>query len=827
MIKAPSANSLLRSRFPGDAIGSDSAIDPSISRATDQLDGVSPLNSAAADIVHGRALNADPLLISPSGSPVTAAPVVGAPTLSINDTPDHVINAIESTSVAFSVSGVPTGATGQVTFTNSANHQDVVSIAGNGTYSANLSTLLDGTISSSLSATSSSGSSTTISGNSVSLDTDRDLNPTVSVNAINPSHVTFTISGLEGDETGTITFTDSHNQQDVVPVGSNGNYVADLSNLTNGTVTYLLSVTDPAGNVTSVDPPINLGDGSANAPGGVPQLPTLLNGYASRPLWNVAGVDYAVGVNAGTVLKIPSAANLPQGATLYNGAIYVDGNNVTLNGYNLSGLTVMINADATGTVTISNCASSTTGIIRSTTDATANLVVEYCTLDGGGPAASTDFATIQTWCPTTVEYCFIGNSGQGIHVSGADFTAQYNVLEGFAFSAAQHANAIYISGSNDPSVSTTIAYNTIYSEVTSGPPNGPIGIGAAIAFFDDGGSFYNSQVSNNTVISASSHAASYLIGYYVTSPSFATGGTVSDNFLASVNGWGGPNSGAFGAFYNGSPGLVQATVTNNIDMANGNVITGTNSEVPGTSSGVPSILLFSTDSGTVGDGVTNDNTLTLTGTAVANSTVKVFDGATLLGTAMAGSNGAWSYTTGTLANGSHSFTATDTVAGTTSAASTALSVTVDTVAPVKPVIGSNSVSASNIVTLNGTAEANSKVTVFDGTTQLGTATANASGAWNFVTASLVSGNHSLTATDTDAAGNTSAVSALVNLTLSAPVVAANLVVNGSFETGNFTGWTLGGNDTGSIYINSQSQSGQGAAASTTWGFGRRTLGWTI
>ena len=45
----------------------------------------------------------------------------------------------------------------------------------------------------------------------------------------------------------------------------------------------------------------------------------------------------------------------------------------------------------------------------------------------------------------------------------------------------------------------------------------------------------------------------------------------------------------------------------------------------------PSITSFSTDSGTVGDGITNDNTLTLTGTAEANSTVKVYDGATLLG----------------------------------------------------------------------------------------------------------------------------------------------------------------------------------------------------
>ena len=72
----------------------------------------------------------------------------------------------------------------------------------------------------------------------------------------------------------------------------------------------------------------------------------------------------------------------------------------------------------------------------------------------------------------------------------------------------------------------------------------------------------------------------------------------------------------------------------------------------------------------MGDGITNDNTLTLSGTAEANATVKVFDGATLLGSAVANGSGAWSYTTAALANGSHSLTATATdAAGNTGAAS--------------------------------------------------------------------------------------------------------------------------------------------------------------
>ena len=73
-----------------------------------------------------------------------------------------------------------------------------------------------------------------------------------------------------------------------------------------------------------------------------------------------------------------------------------------------------------------------------------------------------------------------------------------------------------------------------------------------------------------------------------------------------------------------------------------------------------------------GDHITNDSTPTLTGTAEANATVKVYDGATLLGTTTANGSGAWSFTTAALANGAHSLTAIATdVAGNTSAASTA------------------------------------------------------------------------------------------------------------------------------------------------------------
>src|SRR5262249_31387800 len=68
-------------------------------------------------------------------------------------------------------------------------------------------------------------------------------------------------------------------------------------------------------------------------------------------------------------------------------------------------------------------------------------------------------------------------------------------------------------------------------------------------------------------------------------------------------------------------------------------------------------------------------------------------------------------------------------------------------------------------TLVGTAEANTKVSVYDGSALLGTVTANTSGAWSFPTPKLADGTHAFTTTDTDSAGLTSAPSSPFNVTV--------------------------------------------------------------
>ena len=170
----------------------------------------------------------------------------------------------------------------------------------------------------------------------------------------------------------------------------------------------------------------------------------------------------------------------------------------------------------------------------------------------------------------------------------------------------------------------------------------------------------------------------------------------------------------------------------------------------------PAITSFSTDSGVVGDHITNDNTLTLTGTAVAGSTVKVYDGATLLGSTAADSSGAWNYTTAALADGNHNLTAIDTdAAGNTSVASSALALTIDTTAPATPT-ATVSVGTGTFAYLSGTAEAGSTVSILSGAngTLVGTALAGANGAWSFMKFGATPTTFTLTATD--AAGNNSA-----------------------------------------------------------------------
>ena len=173
----------------------------------------------------------------------------------------------------------------------------------------------------------------------------------------------------------------------------------------------------------------------------------------------------------------------------------------------------------------------------------------------------------------------------------------------------------------------------------------------------------------------------------------------------------------------GNPSVASASLSVSIDTT-----------VPATPS-APDLAAASDTGVSDTDNLTNVTRPTFTGTAEAGSTVTLYNGANAVGTGVATAAGDWSITTtSTLSNAIHSMTtkATD-VAGNVSAASAALSITVDAKAPARPqaldlitasdtgVSSTDNITSVTTPTFTGTAEAASTVTLFDGTTVIGTA----------------------------------------------------------------------------------------------------------
>ncbi|HXW06369.1 MAG TPA: Ig-like domain-containing protein [Vicinamibacterales bacterium] len=186
------------------------------------------------------------------------------------------------------------------------------------------------------------------------------------------------------------------------------------------------------------------------------------------------------------------------------------------------------------------------------------------------------------------------------------------------------------------------------------------------------------------------------------------------------------------------------------------------------------------------DDVTSDSTPTFDGTAEAGSTVRIYRNGVEVGSGVA-TGGSYSITTLVSADGSYQFTARATdAAGNESAASPALTVTIDTVAPDAPSTpdlnagsdsgASNSDNLTNVTApvIDGTAETDSTVALYRNAAEHGTTVASA-GAWSFVVPGLTDGAHTFTARATDAAGNVSDESAALVVTIDtiapdAPVV---------------------------------------------------------
>ncbi|MBP5072425.1 BapA prefix-like domain-containing protein [Pseudomonas chlororaphis] len=178
-------------------------------------------------------------------------------------------------------------------------------------------------------------------------------------------------------------------------------------------------------------------------------------------------------------------------------------------------------------------------------------------------------------------------------------------------------------------------------------------------------------------------------------------------------------------------------------------------------------------------GLTDDATPTLVGTATAGALVTVSEAGKVLGSVTADASGNWSLELPTQTEGLHTFTAVArNGAGTEGSADFMLDI--DLTAPSAPGVSGafddvgvyqgqlaqNGFTDDTTPTLTGSGNAGDTIKVYDNGTLLGSVTVSAEGAWSFTPSTpLAQGVHSLTATQSDAAGNESAASTAVSFTV--------------------------------------------------------------
>ncbi|OSI73913.1 hypothetical protein BSZ21_06095 [Bradyrhizobium canariense] len=222
------------------------------------------------------------------------------------------------------------------------------------------------------------------------------------------------------------------------------------------------------------------------------------------------------------------------------------------------------------------------------------------------------------------------------------------------------------------------------------------------------------------------------------------------------------------------------------------------------------ITAITQDTGTAGDFITSDTTLTVSGSNGAlGSGEKIqvsSDGGSTWTDVTQSTATSWSYVDPATHVGSFSYqtriidtagnigtTASQAVTiDTTTPSAPMISTVTDDVSPLTGSVAENGFSNDPTLTVAGTTEAGSTVTLYDtdGTTVLGTGIA-VGGSYSITTAGLSQGSHTLTAKATDVAGNTTLPSSAFHVVVDTLAPADIILSNTSVAENSVTGTVVG------------------------------------
>ncbi|HEX3993557.1 MAG TPA: right-handed parallel beta-helix repeat-containing protein [Acetobacteraceae bacterium] len=341
------------------------------------------------------------------------------------------------------------------------------------------------------------------------------------------------------------------------PVNPNGAWAAVVS----------MALLSGALRHAAAEPPHRFEDGSAAAPAGDPLLPGILLHYAARPPWKVAGVDYAVGVPAGTHLLDPATIAIEGVAVdATNHTIVVSGNNVTISGYEFGrsgGWGIHVDAKAANTV-VKNCnflvgdnhlvpinagaGSGNLTILDNTFNAANNSGAVWALVNYNGSGRFVaEYNTFENSPDDAIDF------GAGTMTT----VVEYNVFENLGTDPQAHADAVqYVGVTSNNSV---ISFNTVYQANPSG--NQGLQIEA-----QNGSTITNTLVENNVIVAkggARTMSFSIFVGA-ASGPNTIDGAVVANNYI--------DFSGAYGPFY--KPTGSHLTYTGNVDMIGGRLLPG-------------------------------------------------------------------------------------------------------------------------------------------------------------------------------------------------------------------------------------------------------------
>ena len=367
-------------------------------------------------------------------------------------------------------------------------------------------------------------------------------------------------------------------------------------------------------------PPVLYDDGLVGAPSGAPQWPGILDAYVARPAWNVAGVDYHVGIDrtlypTNASLKNPTSAALPAGCsrnttthvwTITGDDVVVDGWDFSLNG----GWFVTVDGGSNGV--IKNCNFKVTTPSQSGPLYVSNLATNYSIMnneiDGNGTlnqAIGIGLFTSNGQGTTTVKYNWI-KSAYGIGISFSSVIGneildiRYNLIEdaGIGFSCGAHGDWIQCYNATGspvgPSTAEAICKFNLWRQtipIASGRTQG-LSLFSANSGPTSGGCEIET-IENNCFIANNDAYVNFAI--IVDTTRLITSASLKDNYfdptnIGSANGGGGDWSfignynGASGGPYNGS-----VTKTGNTNMLDGTLLDGSAPDSPPVSPDSPPI----------------------------------------------------------------------------------------------------------------------------------------------------------------------------------------------------------------------------------------------